>query len=484
MAENKERIATLVSDDEPQIDTFRARIIVPTRQSASRGFGEPSDSQIELIRAQMVDPSVIEDAGVFAFQVEASNNLLDSYFTRMHETSLKNYAEDAKAGLSWMNSHRTGGMLTDAEQPYGRSFDGTFVGAGGRGNAKMRVDEWFYIPRGATPNGPGAMSADDMIHAIRTGTGRDVSISFWGGSWRCSICDRDMMVDWSCMHLPGFAYKPVDKDGKVVQDTDERVTAVAWIWDAHQTEASSVYDGATPQAMVKKAGRMAAEGILKPHAIDLVEQRYRIHLPHRTTHAVALPESTGASSNSEEERTMPEGTSTGTNAGVEQSTNANANEAQRATPPAAVTVDGLAGIRTALSGRGITPESSVADIELVVRTVLDEHRTRTERLEQLDSPETQRLIADGRQFGELLRQEAIEEGVRAFGTEFETETYTELFKTASLDHVKRLRDKWRSQADAAIPSGRTTGERPESTEGRQNGVAGRETPAKAYSTRS
>ena len=176
---------------------------------------------------------------------------------------------------------------------------------------------------------------------------------------------------------------------------------------------------------------------------------------------------------------MPEGT------GTEQGTNTTAIYQQRATPPQAVTppVDGLAGIRAALSGRGITAESTVADVELVVRTILDEHRTRTERLEQLDTPETQRLIADGRQYGELLRDEAIQEGVRAFGTDFDQETYKELFKTAGLDHIKRLRDKWRSQADAEIPSGRTTTERPESAATSQNGVAGRETPAKAYSTR-
>ena len=71
-------------------------------------LGSPSDAQRELIAAHIVDPTILDERELFAWQATVSNSNLDSYYTRMHESSLRNFVEDAKAGLSFMNSHRTG----------------------------------------------------------------------------------------------------------------------------------------------------------------------------------------------------------------------------------------------------------------------------------------------------------------------------------------------------------------------------------------
>ena len=434
-------VAELESDEAEPFDTVRAVV--------GRAIGEPTEPQLELIRAQFVAPEYLDENPVFVFQAEVSNNTLDAYYTRMDPSSLQNFAEDAKAGISFMNSHRTGGMLTDAEQPYGRSFDAVMVGSGGRGNSKQRVDEWFYIPRSATPNGPGAAGTEDIIRSILTGTGRDISIGFYGGEFRCSICEKNMARDWSCWHLPGMEYAVKDKDGK---DTDQTALAVAWIHGARQAEASSVYDGATPGCMVKKARRMADAGELKRDMVAVLEQRYRVRIPYRSAPA---PGVTLERTASEEEHGMTD----------EERRAAEQAEREQAERDRQTAInDGLAGVRSVLSGRGITEASPMADIELTVRSLIEENTRQGNRLAELDTDATRQAIQDGRDFRESLFTEAMEEGVRAYGDQFNRSTYEALLANASIPHLRAVIADWKRVAGEKIPTGRSTTEAPERTE--------------------
>lgn len=391
-----------------------------------RATGEPDEAQLGLIKAKYLDPAALEEHPPYVVHAEVSNNQRDSYWTRMHMSSLKNYEADAKDGVAFMNSHRTGGF-TPAEQPYGQSFDARLSGA--QGNGIARLDEWFYIPAGTFPNGQSAMSADDMIRAIRTGSGRDISIGFYGARWMCSVCNRDMMRDWDCRHFPGMTYKLVDSKGN---ETGEEDVAFAWIHDAHQTEASLVYDGATPGCMTKKAKRMAAAGELRPEAIDLIEARYRIALPHpaRRSPGVEVP----------------------TQEGHMHGDPTKEDEQQRTNPPAPQ-VDHLIGIRTALESRGVKPDASPAEVELAVRQLLQDGQ----RAMEFATDENRALAEQGRQYREDLITAALEEGARALGKDnFSEDTYRPLLTGAKLDQIKRMRDDWKATADKAIPTGRIT----------------------------
>lgn len=66
------------------------------------------------------------------------------------------------------------------------------------------------------------------------------------------------------------------------------------------------------------------------------------------------------------------------------------------------------------------------------------------------------LADEGRQYRADLVEAAITEGVRAMGEAFPTETYRELLKSASLEQVKLLRDRWQAQAAMLFPGGRKT----------------------------
>jgi hypothetical protein len=410
-------------------------------------LGAPSDDMLALIQQHVVDPTVLDEHKPFVWSAQVSNTNVDTYFTRMDPSSLKNFEADAQAGISFMNSHRTGGIATDAELPMGRSFDAKFTGASTAGPA--RVDESFYTLAGLAPNGAGSLTTDQFIANMRSGIGRDVSVGFYGGWYRCSICNANMMRDHACMHWPGFSYPVLDSKGNA---TGEDQTAIAWIHDAHQAEASLVFDGATPGCMTLKAKRMAETGLLKPEAIDLLEQRYRMRLPHpaRSFAGAEIP------TPPKEERMEP------------------------------LTPEEMATIRLTLTEAGVGAEDAVP---MGVRALVDEVKTlRTagaeatatiERLAPLaDEAERLRPLADeGRQYRADLVEAAIAEGKRAHGAEFAEDTYRGLLTGASIETVKRMRDDWRAIGDRQFPGGRATIEGHEAgVPATQNGAV----PAAAY----
>jgi hypothetical protein len=418
-------------------------------------LGPPTDAQRELILQHVVDPTVLDEGReLVTWQVTASNSNLDSYYTRMHESSLRNFAQDAIDGLSFMDSHHTGGFaMGPPEQPLGHSFDGRYVGPSGAGPA--RVEESFYAFRGQQPNGPMKLSVDELLFSMRAGTSRDISIGFIPGEFRCSIDGLNWLRDMNCPHWPGMTYPKLDSKGN---DTGETQLAFLWVYDAHQTEASAVYDGATPGCMVSKARRMAEEGHIRADVIDLLEQRYRIKLPHPARSLV------GAAIPPPEEDAMP----------------------QDGITPGGISPEDLASVRLALTELGIKPDAALPES---VRSIVDElkaargHAAEVERLKPFED-EVARLrpLADeGRQYRADLVKDALAEGVRAYGAGFAEETYRGLLESAPLETVKRMAEDWKAIGDKQFPGGRLTRDVDETT---RNGAAGPDgLPDAAFRTR-
>lgn len=225
--------------------------------------GRPTDDELALINRQAQVPLAKGD--VYVFGMEISNDLEDSYHTRMDPaTTLPNYVQDFREGRSIQNSHKV------EELPLARSFDASLEQRGKRGDpkdpARQAVVLKGYIPRGINLNG---VASDDLIRGIETGVVRDGSVHFDDGArYVCDICGADMYErESSCPHLPGLTY-----GGK---------RAGATIVDGHALEASLVYDGSTPMAMIDKARRMAAAGLLEARQVDRLERilRTRINTP-------------------------------------------------------------------------------------------------------------------------------------------------------------------------------------------------------------
>ena len=191
----------------------------------------------------------------------ATNTEVDFYNTIMGDSSLANYAQDAKNGITFTDSHnhRTTG--------YGWSVDGERIGDDLFIDvAILHEDQW----QGLT-----YAKGEDLIFALRHRP-FDVSIGITGGRVLCSICSENI---WSskCEHWLG---EETLEDGK-------KVTVYGIIEDAHLTEVSLVYDGATPGAgtelntstralMTEKATHLIQSGQLTPDQLNAFCQRMKI----------------------------------------------------------------------------------------------------------------------------------------------------------------------------------------------------------------
>jgi outer membrane murein-binding lipoprotein Lpp len=70
------------------------------------------------------------------------------------------------------------------------------------------------------------------------------------------------------------------------------------------------------------------------------------------------------------------------------------------------------------------------------------------------------LADEGREYRSDLVNEALAEGVRAYGPDFAEDTYRAVLENASLDTVKRMRADWRKLADRQFVPGRVTVDTP------------------------
>jgi hypothetical protein len=256
---------------------------------------------------------------------------------------------------------------------------------------KQRVVSGFYTVRGLP-------ETDDLIKRMVSGLLRDVSVGFHGGTMRCDICQQDF---WDCRHYPGLKYE--EKKG----DTVTTLLATYTIEDAHLSEVSGVFDGSTPEAMILKAQRGAKSGDLTLQQIQQLEQRYRISLPDKKIFSVPP---------------VPKG-------------EAKMNEKQ------------LARLKEIVIASGVVPEDARENIdEETLLVFADKLVSRIKTLEP--------QAADGVRYREDLVKEALAEGVRAQGADFDATLYEATLKASPLTVVKRMRDDWKKFADAALKGGR------------------------------
>lgn len=244
-ADAEKQLAAIHANEDkkmPELLSHLARVVLP---DASR-----LDTLRDMVTANYAGDNS-ED--LFYWDAEISNDLLDSHFTHMSESTLRNYAQDANRGVAFLKGH-------DWRQlPIGYSIQAELEEA----SSRKRVVASFYTVRSIP-------EAADLIARMKAGLLRDVSVGFHGGRMVCDICNQDF---WDCRHWPGLKYE--EKNGDVVTTK----LATYTIEDAHLSEVSGVFDGSTPEAMILKAQRAAKRGDLTPEQVDLLERRYRIALP-------------------------------------------------------------------------------------------------------------------------------------------------------------------------------------------------------------
>jgi hypothetical protein len=366
------------------------------------------------------------DIQPFFWTAEISNNRLDFYFGRMGESTLKNFANDASAGVPFLDSHNNRNL------GYGQSLSGRFEATG---ELMRTVADFYTVPGIRFSGGQSYASSDDFILAVKSRLVRDVSVGFHGGMSICDICSADMFAfDWEtwrflCPHMPGVEYPVGDRGNEVVLATFTQE-------DSRLGEVSGVYDGATPGAMIEKAQRMAEAGQMPAELIRRVETKYRIKLPDR-------------------QRAWP---------GVEP---------KRSKQMAEPTNNDLLPRIRAILDEAKAPEGDEA---AGVRWLAGEVTRLTAENVRL-SP----LAEDGKAYRTDLIEDTLKEGVRAMGLNFPEETYREMLAGATLERIKTVRDKFAEQAKGVVPSGRQTTDTDEKADAVDLLNLKRKAPASSYS---
>lgn len=371
------------------------------------------------------------DLDAFFFGAEISSTRLDSYFTHMDQSTLLNFADDASDGVSFLDSHdsRKLGM--------GQSLAGRFEQAD---TDVYRVLADFYTIPGIEFGGQHSFrSTDDFIRAIRAAIVRDVSVGFYGGKMICDICGEPVWGRTDCPHFPGVEYP-------IGEQSDETVVATATIKDARLVEVSAVYDGATPEAeILRKAEQMAEDGKLKRGIAELLSRRYKLQFPPGIIKPARW-------------------------AGTGESKNHKGDE----------NVKDLARIL------GCSEDEVKARVQALVDSAKghDDLRQQVEDLQgelkearkQIDKLEP--LAKDGEQYRADLVEQALENGRRLYGKEFDEGSYRKQFETSGLEFVKRMSDDWQAAVKERfgdVPGAKINGDDGETQPQPESRI-----PAKAY----
>lgn len=404
-----------------------------------------------------LDPAIFEERDPYFWPAEISSIRLDSYYTWMKPSTLRNFVEDAQAGVSFQDSHKT------RQLGFGRSLDARLdemddVEAQRTHSPvpiaetmmpddidPLRVLASFYTLRGLNLNGT---NTDDYINGMRAGIVRDVSVGFYGARFVCDICGLDLF-DWDCSHFPGLRYEVSVGDEETIE-----AVATAGVEGARLAEVSAVYDGATPGAGILKAERASEAGEVDPEQARVLERHYRIKLP-ASRHRYA-----GWEKNEETDGDRPERKPATKDREVPMS------DEQTDT----IFRDAFRFIRGQLAEHGhVDNEAGVDTVKRAVRSLVVDEAAAGETLARFGSiddvdmtevtvsrgvdvlaGEVRRLrplAEDGEQYRADLIDEAIREGVRANGDEFNQDLFRSQFENADLDFIKEMREMWTKQGD-------------------------------------
>lgn len=416
-------------------------------------FGHParilqmgnSDALLEIVKARHApDPSVFDKKPPFFFPAEISSDRLDTYYTRMAVSTLKNFAVDASNGVSFQNSHSTHAL------GFGRSLMAEYDDT-----ERPRVTAWIYTLPGLNLNG---VNTDDLITGVRSGLVKDVSIGFYQPRFVCDICGRQPLRDMACRHVPGIEYPHTDEASG---QTNQR-RAFAWVEDARLGEISAVYEGSTPGAAILKANMEAQAGRLTAVQRYLIENRYRIALPERriVVPGIEIPDLTTGTEPAQADPVI-EGTRSTDTTGAVPNTEVAMTEyedlraalvAELGAPAELDPLDFTRGLKTSLDAtavrvteletRAVTAETRVAELTTQLATT-------EQRMAELEPK-----ARDGETYRVDLINEALAEGVRAEGNAFPTEVIRVMLDGQPMTAIKTMRDHYRTLAAQTFPGGR------------------------------
>jgi hypothetical protein len=220
-----------------------------------------ADEALERINSTLSGGKQFKKDDVFLHYMEAANSsFVNKYQFFLDATTLRNLADRGNSGMAFMNSHRTGGISTPAELPYGKTFTGRYEELEAGGVIHRRALLGVYMLKDAYPNGKMYPSTNDLHDAIQAGTLTDVSIGLNGGERICDVCARDL-GDKDCNHIPGTSkgLSPEQMEAQKARGVPGGKASYTVV-NGNVYEVSAVFKGAVPGAGFRKAISLGKAG--------------------------------------------------------------------------------------------------------------------------------------------------------------------------------------------------------------------------------
>ena len=237
--------------------------------------------------------------------------------------------------------------------------------------------------------------------------------------------------------IPGIEYEVEQRNDRGDVISKRKQVAFAWVENARLSELSAVYDGATPGCAILKAQREADAGRMTPETAFFLEQRYRgLQL------TAAHHRWPGYSATSPDQPKLTRGIV------MAETTDLQPGKEPSAAQPAASAPAEQPAIRVVPDHQFERLVTELAEAAGVPETDRTDVRTVAAQLRQ--------AVKDGLAYRERVITDALTEGVRLFGNEFDQEATRALFVRADCEHIRSMMEQWRKQADKLFPVGRQT----------------------------
>ena len=427
-------------------------------------LAKPTPEQLAKINRFTKTPVGEDDVHVHSFRL-IGTGFIPSRFLQFDRSLLDRYLANVDNGdVVQIADHSFGGWGDIITLPFGRFFEGQIAQDGD----KSQLDGSMYMPKGAKTY-IGDFTTDDISQQIDAGTLHDSSVSVTWGFSECSICHNNIRDGNECPHYPGVTYKVDDKQ---VQCRIIAKEAPPPRQDnSTMIENSIVCAGAYPDA-----GVLSAKGGKPPNKTGMIALNNiaDLKLVNKDAPVFCCLSSTSATFHikGESERDpveldqlyhlmysepeLPEGW---TKAKLAQKHKENVKalldaghvhtlrDALDGTLPDTLKAKSVKGSDTKLA---MTEEEKLAFDTAIAENAKfktdlagkdTEIATLNAKVEEL-TPQAEL----GKKYREDAVESALKSGVRAFGNDFEEETYKEMFATLDIEKVKAFAEKWEAKA--------------------------------------
>ena len=399
-----------------------------------------------------------EDQDRYWVRITASNDKLDRHNSIMDpETTLKNFEEDAKAkpGVSLKDHHawRSFG--------YGRSANAML-------NDKNELLIDFFILKNMEYDGGSRefRTSEKLIRAIEHELINQVSIGFYDAREVCNLCNlpirRYSYWDWEperegqCTHKMGKKYE--NKDGKME-------TATYTVFDARLKEVSLVEFGSNRHTSIEKQRfLMYGFGDMPNMPESEVAARMRSFMEEflmkdqewieKLRDALNVPSIRSTDEPDAVLRALEtEVAGLRTTVSTQKDEIADLTNASQDVDTARQQL--VTTLREALDLKDVR---STDEPETVLEKVTGEVTELREQVEtQKDEiADLQAAAKDGEAYRDARVEEAIKQGIRAYGDDFDEAYHREYYGDMPLEKLETHIAQNKKKADAALPAGRST----------------------------